>query len=156
LPLLCFFHGALLPTTCSSASSRNGSGIQLRWGKASLCHGDCNGGVRATDGASYVTGHSERWLEHNLRAGMARVQRHWLALWCAWASQCSSGHVGYVEGVLQGLRWLWPRRTAFRSCRRRRCGGYGHGGRYSGACRLLRIRVDTARASRAQGRTFGF
>ena len=24
------------------------------------------------------------------------------------------------RGVLQGLRWLWPRRTAFRSCRRRR------------------------------------
>ena len=53
LPLfLCFFHGALLPATCSPASSRNGSDLQLRWGKASLCHGDCNGGVRATDGAS--------------------------------------------------------------------------------------------------------
>ena len=50
--LLCFFLGALPPATCSPASSRNGSRIHLRWGKASLCHGDCNGGVRATDGAS--------------------------------------------------------------------------------------------------------
>ena len=60
------------------------------------------------------------------------------------------------RGVLQGLRWLWPWRTAFRSCRRRRCGGYGLGGRHSGACRLLRNRVDAARASRAQGRTSSF
>ena len=50
--LLCFFHGALPPATCSPASSRNGSGIQLRWGKASPCHGNYDGGVRATDGAS--------------------------------------------------------------------------------------------------------
>ena len=92
--LLCFFHGALPPAMCSSASSRNGLGIQLRWGKASPCHGDCNGGVRATDGAFQVTGHGERRLEHNRCAGMARVQRHWPVLWCAWVSQCSSRHVG--------------------------------------------------------------
>ena len=29
---------------------------------------------------------------------------------CAWATQRPNGHVGQVEGVLQGLRWLWPRR----------------------------------------------
>ena len=53
LPLFLYFsHGALLPATCSPASSRNGSDLQLRWGKASLCHGDGNGGVRAMDGAS--------------------------------------------------------------------------------------------------------
>jgi len=51
-PLLCFFHGMLPPATCSPVSSRNGSGVQLRWGKASPCHGDYNGGVRTTDGAS--------------------------------------------------------------------------------------------------------
>jgi len=65
-----------------------------------------------------------------------------------------AGRVG--REVLQGLRWLWPRRTAFRLRRQRRCGGYGLGGRHSGACRLLRICVDAVRASRAQGRTFGF
>ena len=43
----------MFPLAMSSpASSRNGSGVQLRWGKASPCHGDCNGGVRMTDGAS--------------------------------------------------------------------------------------------------------
>jgi hypothetical protein len=45
LPLLCFFHGALLPATCSPASSRNGSGIQLRWGKTSSGDGEPDGGV---------------------------------------------------------------------------------------------------------------
>ena len=50
--LLCFLHGALPPATCSPASSHNGSGVQLRWGKASLHHGDCNGEVRTADGAS--------------------------------------------------------------------------------------------------------
>ena len=108
--LLCFFHGALPPATCSPASSRNGSGIQLRWGKASPRHGDCNGGVRTTDGASYVTGHGARRLDHNRRAGMVRVQRHWPVMWCVWASQCSSGHVGQVEGSS------------------RASGGLGHGG----------------------------
>ena len=39
--------------------------------------------VTANDGSSTTA-----------RAGMARVQRHWPALWCAWVSQCSSGHVG--------------------------------------------------------------
>jgi len=95
---------------CSPASFRNGSGIQLRWGKASPRHGDCNGGVRTTDGASYVTGHGARRLDHNRRAGMVRVQRHWPVLWCVWASQCSSGHVGQVEGSS------------------RASGGFGHGG----------------------------
>ena len=60
------------------------------------------------------------------------------------------------RGVLQGLRWLWPRRTAFRSSRRHRCGGYGLRGRHSGVCRLLRIHVDAARASRAEGGTSSF
>ena len=41
---------------------------------------------------------------------MAWVQRHWPVLWCAWASQCSSGHVGQVEGSS------------------RASGGFGHGG----------------------------
>ena len=44
---------------------------------------------------------------------MVRVQRHWPVLWCAWASQCSNGHVGQVEGSS------------------RASGGFGHGGRPS-------------------------
>ena len=107
--ILYFLLGVLPPVMCSLASSRNGSGVQLWWEKAFPCHGNYNGGVRAIDGASYVTGHGERRLEHNRRARMAWVQRHWPVLWCVWVSQCSSGHVGQVEGSS------------------RASGGFGHG-----------------------------
>ena len=50
--LPCFLAGMFPSATCSPTSYRNGLGIQLRWGKASLRHGNYNGGVRATDGAS--------------------------------------------------------------------------------------------------------
>ena len=45
--------------------------------------------------------------------------------------------------------------AAFRSRRRRRCGAMASEGRHSGVYRLLRIRVDAARASRAQGEATG-
>ena len=81
--LPCCLAGVFPSATCSPASCCNGSGVQLRWRKASPCHGDCNGGVRTTDGASYVIGHGERRLELNRHAGVARVQRHRPGLWCA-------------------------------------------------------------------------
>ena len=40
------------PVMCSPVSSCNDSGVQLWWEKAFPCHGNCNGGVRATDRAS--------------------------------------------------------------------------------------------------------
>ena len=55
-------------------------------------------------------GHGERRLELHRRAGMVRVLRHRPILWCMWATLCSSGHVGQVEGSS------------------RASGGFGHGG----------------------------
>ena len=62
--------------------------------------------VKASQGA----GHGERRLELHRRAGMVRVLRHRPILWCVWATLCSSGHVGQVEG---------SSRTS---------SGFGHGG----------------------------
>ena len=73
----------LSPAASSLVSPRGGVGVQLRRGILSSCRGDCDGGVKVAAKASQGAGHGERRLEHNRRAGVARVQRHRPGLWCA-------------------------------------------------------------------------
>jgi hypothetical protein len=60
--------------------------------------------------ASRSTDQGERRLEHHWRVGKVRGLRHRPFLWCVWATQCSSEHVGQVEGFS------------------RASGGFGHDG----------------------------
>ena len=73
----------LSPAASSLVSPRGGVGVQLRRGKVSSRRGDYDGGVKVVAKASQGAGHGERRLEHNRRAGVARVQRHRPGLWCA-------------------------------------------------------------------------
>ena len=124
---LCFFHSMLPRATCSPVGSCNGSGVQLRWGKVSPCHGDCNGGVGATDRAP-------RSLATTNDGSSTTGVRGWRG--------CSG--IGRVCGVRErhnALAGMLGRSrgppgppvdlatvAVFRSHRWRRCGGYGLGG----------------------------
>ena len=105
-----FPAAVLLPTASSLRASCGSAGVRLGRGKASSRCGDCVGGVKVAVKASQGAGHDERRLELHRRAGMVRVLRHRPILWCVWATLCSSGHVGQVEGSS------------------RASGGFGHGG----------------------------
>ena len=50
--ILCFLPSVFPPAASSLVSLRSGASVQLRWGKDSPGHGDCDGGVGATDRAS--------------------------------------------------------------------------------------------------------
>jgi len=75
-----------------------------------------------------------------VRVGVTMLQR------ACWAGR----------GVLQGLRWLWPQRWSSDHVGDVGVGAMASEGRHNGDCRFLRIRVDVATASRAQGRASSF